>query len=301
MDFVVITAANDLYINTIVDFIKSYPLDFTSLIVYNLGLEPGNLHRLQTLNQEHPFIFKTFEYDNYPEYVNINKWSGLNCSYAFKPIILYNEANTVSNKNKIIIWMDSANRFHPTHINNICSIVKSQGIYTPVSANKGTIESIELNHHSVIKAYGLSDSEHKEQLQSISANLIGFDYTSNAGFGIIKKWYTDSLNETLIMPKGTNRNNNRQDQTLLSVLIFLYEKYNKVVFNKTSVGVSFWNKKDDITVDKIYHPFKLFDRHTRKQLAIIYCKDINDAITVYADRKNIRVPVFLQHFVVTNG
>jgi hypothetical protein len=131
--------------------------------------------------------------------------------------------------------------------------------------------------------------------------LIGFDYTSNAGFGIIKKWYTDSLNETMIMPKGTNRNNNRQDQTLLSVLIFLYEKYNKVVFNKTSVGVSFWNKKDDITVDKIYHPFKLFDRQTRKQLAIIYCKDINEAVTAYADRKNIQIPVFLQHFVVTNG
>ena len=83
MEFVVITAANDFYINTIVDFIKSYPLDFTSLIVYNLGLEPGNLHRLQTLNQEHPFIFKTFEYDNYPEYVNIILQKSLKFSINF--------------------------------------------------------------------------------------------------------------------------------------------------------------------------------------------------------------------------
>ena len=47
--------------SVIIDFIKSYPLDFKSLIVYNLGLEPTNLQHLQTLNQEHPFIFKTFE------------------------------------------------------------------------------------------------------------------------------------------------------------------------------------------------------------------------------------------------
>jgi hypothetical protein len=301
MDFIVITAANNLYINTIIDFINTYSLDMTTLVVYDLGMNPDNLQRLQILNQKHIFNLKTFEYDNYPDYVNVNKWSGLNCSYAFKPIILYNEANIILNKNKTIIWMDSANRFNIHHITSICSIVKTQGIYTPIAVNSGTIESIELNHHSVVKAYGLSDSEHKQQLQTISANLIGFDYTSTAGFGIIKKWYMDSLNKSLIIPEGTNRNNNRQDQTILSLLIYLYEKYNKIVLNKANIGVSFWNKKDEITIDKIYIPFKLFDRQTQQQLAIIYCKDITEAVTVYADRKNIPIPVFLQHFVVING
>ena len=45
------------------------------------------------LQKQYNFQFKHFDFNLYPEHVNLKKYNGLNCSYAFKPIIIYNEAN----------------------------------------------------------------------------------------------------------------------------------------------------------------------------------------------------------------
>lgn len=300
MDYTIITASNNLYINTVIDFIINYKLDYTKLIVYNLSLNLNNLQQIETLQKQYNFQLKNFNFDLYPEHVNLDKFYGLNCTYAFKPIIIYNEANELYNKNKILIWMDSANRFNENHITNIWNIVKSQGIYSPISADANTIESIELNSNKVVKLYGLTNEEHINKLQSISANLIGIDYNSNSGFYILNKWYEDSLDKNKICPEGTNRNNNRQDQTLLSIIMFLYEKNNNVKLNKCHSGVSFWVKKDNPIVNNDYLPFKLIQKNNGRQLAIIYCKNIGEAIKTYADRKNINMQEFLQNYNVIN-
>jgi len=300
MDYAIITAANDLYINTIIDFIHCFKLDYSKLILYNLNLSFDNLQKIEILQKQYGFLFKNFNFELYPEHVNLQKYNGLECSYAFKPIIIYNEANDLYNKNKILIWMDSANRFNENHIVNIYNIVKIQGIYSPISAYENTIESIELNNHKIVTLYGLTKEEHNNKLQSISANLIGLDYNSNTGQYILNKWYQDSLNKNIICPEGTNRNNNRQDQTLLSIIIYLYEKNNNIKFNKCESGVSFWVKKDGPTINPNYFPFKLIQKNNGKQLAIIYCKNIGEAIKTYADRKNIDVRELIQNYNVVN-
>lgn len=303
MTFLIITAANNSYINTLINFIEncnSINIDMSKLIVYDLGFDNYNLQKIMFINNKYNFILKNFNYDIYPEHVNLNKYYGLNCSYAFKPIIIHNEANNQENKNKIIIWMDSANIFNQNHIHNICNLVKKQGIYSPISANSNTIESIELNHYNIVNSYGITSEEHHKYLKSISGNLVGIDYLSNAGFNILNKWYEDSLIKDLILPHGINRNNNRQDQTLLSIIIYLYEKENDIKFDYTNFGVQFWNKKDNPTIDNNYLPFKLINRLNNTQLAIIYCENINDAILTYANRKNISVPDFLKDYFVIN-
>jgi hypothetical protein len=298
MDFVIITAANDSYINTVINFIECYHIDHSKLIIYDLGFNQDNLEKILSLQNKFNFSLKKFHFNDYPEHVDVNKYYGLNCSYAFKPIILYNEANNSENKDKIIIWMDSANRFNQISISSICNIVKEQGIYSPISANPGTIEAIELNHHTIVKFYGITSQEHHNNLKSVSANLIGIDYSSDAGFNILNKWYQDSLNRNLILPDGINRNNNRQDQTLLSIIIYLYEKQNHINFNYTNFGVEFWKKADKSTIDNKYIPFKLIKKSNNQQLAIIYCTNMNEAILTYANRKNIPISDFLTSYSV---
>jgi hypothetical protein len=300
MNYIIITAANDLYINTIIDFINTFNLDYTKLIIYNVGLNSENLQQIILLKEKYGFLFKTFNFDNYPEHVNLKKYNGLNCSYAFKPIIIYNEAIEEFNKNKVLIWMDSANRFNENHISNICNIVKKDGFYSPISSNINTIETIELNNHKIVKSYGLTQQEHFFKLFSISGGLVGLNYESNAGKEILDRWYNDSLNKELISPNETNRNNNRQDQTLLSIIMYLYEKNNNVSFYKNNIGVSFWNKKDKSIIDPSLQPYKLIEKQNGKQLAIIFCKNIGEAIKTYADRKNIDVREFLQNYNVIN-
>jgi hypothetical protein len=300
MNYIIITAANDLYINTIIDFINTFNLDYTKLIIYNVGLNSENLQQIILLKEKYGFLFKTFNFNNYPEHVDLKKYNGLNCTYAFKPVIIYNEANEETNKNKVLIWMDSANRFNINHITQIYNIVQNEGFYSPISANTNTIETIELNNHKIVKSYGLTQEEHFFKLFSISSGLVGLNYELNAGKEILDRWYNDSLNKELISPDETNRNNNRQDQTTLSIIMYLYEKNKNVSFNKNNVGVSFWNKKDKSTIDPSLQPYKLIEKQNGKQLAIIFCKNIGEAIKTYANRKDIEPRQLLENYIICN-
>lgn len=298
MDYLIITGANDSYINTIIDFIKVFPCDIGKLIVYDLGFNENNLKLITNLQKKYNFILKKFDYTNYPEHFNLEKYNGLTCSYAFKAIVIYNEAIQDYNKDKILIWMDSANRFTIYNVNIIVNITISQGIYSPISANEGTIESIELNNHQTVNHYGLTDYEHKNLLKSISSGLVGINYSSHAGKTILNQWYNDSLNRDIIAPINTNRNNHRQDQTVLSILMYLYQKNNNIKFYDNNVGVQFWVKKDKSTIQEGYFPFKLLNKNGI-QLAIIYCKNLKEAISVYADRKQLPIEEFSKNFTVS--
>lgn len=301
MDSIIITGANDSYFKTLITFIENFVTNFEAqkLIVYDLGLNETNNTIILDMQKKYNFELKHFDYSLYPEHVNLNNYYGLYCSYAFKPIIIFNEANNQTNKDKIIIWMDSANRFGNTEIGNIYNIVKSQGIYSPVSNGEKTIESIELNHPYTVNKLGLTEFEHKNNLRSVSANLVGFDYQSKAGFEILNDWYKYSLDKTIIMPEGSSRNNHRQDQTILSILMYLYEKNNNITFERNNVGVRFWNKLDNSTVESGYYPFKLIDKLTNTQLAIIFSKNIDEAISTYSNRKLMDEKTFLENFIVS--
>jgi hypothetical protein len=300
MNYKIITAADDHYFNTLVNFIENYINQFDGkyLIVYDLGFNKENYIKIYEMKIKYNFLFKKFNYDLYPEHVDLKKYNGLFSSYAFKPIILYNEANDLENTNNILIWMDSANRFNIESINNICNSVINYGLYTPLANEEKTIESIELNHPETVKYFGLSDYEHKNSLRNICGNLIGFNYKSKSGNEIIDKWYFSSLETNVIMPEGSSRNNHRQDQTILSILIYLFEKKNNIFFEKNNFNVSFWNKFDNSTVQNGYFPFRLFDKNNNIQLATIYCKNYDEAIDIYSNRKLISKEIFLNKYKV---
>ena len=58
-----------------------------------------------------------------------------------------------------------------------------------------------------------------------------------------------SLNKNIIAPEGSSRNNHRQDQSVLTMLMYLYEKSNGInLINNIVRGISFWNKKDNSTI-----------------------------------------------------
>jgi len=299
MDYLIITASDDRYIKTLINFIETFTLNFSNLVIYNLGFNESNLDLIKNINKKYKFILKEFNYNNYPEHVNLNIYNGLQCSYAFKPIIIYNEANLIDNNNKILIWMDIANRFNLDTLNKILKSVQKYGIYSPISCYANTIESIELNHPKTVSYYGIDRNEHINNLISISANLIGIDYNSNSGFTILNEWYKGSLNKDIIIPEGSSRNNHRQDQTVLSILMYLYQKNNNIQFDKENFGVSFWNKFDKSTIEEGYYPFKLFDKNNNKQLAIIYSKNLEDAYNIYINRKLINREEFHKLFYVS--
>uniref|UniRef100_A0A6C0E8K6 Uncharacterized protein n=1 Tax=viral metagenome TaxID=1070528 RepID=A0A6C0E8K6_9ZZZZ len=298
----IITAANDNYILTLLDFIHSFfrlSLNLTTLIVYDLGLNNTNKDLVLELQKLYSFELKTFDYDIYPEHVNLNLYNGLYCSYAFKPIIIYNEANNKSNKGSILIWMDSANRFDIQNISSIYNLLNNKGFYSPYSNQANTIESIELNHPSCVSYFGLTKEEHHTKLFSISANLIGINYETTEGKDILDTWYNSSLLKDVIMPHGSSRNNHRQDQTILSIIVYLYQIKNNINFTYDNFGVKFWNKLDKPTTQIGYYPFGLFKKNYNHCIAIIFCKDLDEARNVYISRKGINTNDFDRLFYVS--
>ena len=194
--------------------------------------------------------------------------------------------------------MDIANRFDNNTINKILISTYKYGVYSPFSNSEKTIESIELNHPKSVKHYGISEYEHKNNLTSRSGNMVSINYSSKSGKEILDEWYNASLNKNIIIPEGSSRNNHRQDQTILSILMYLYEKHYNIKFDTDNFGVRYWNKLDNSNVQIGLFPFKLIDKRTNSQLAIIYCHSLDEAIKCYADRKYISVDEFNKYFSV---
>jgi len=300
MNCTIITGANDVYILTLIDFINHYisqEFNTSALIIYNLGLNDTNLELVENLNKplSSPFTIKKFNYKLYTEHVNLNKYNGLYCSYAFKPILLFNEAQQSTTP---ILWTDTANRFNKSIINKIVATINKEGIYSPVSTAEKTIETIELNHPKTCEILGLTEYEHTSLLKSRSGNIVGFDYNNPTAKNIIDQWYKYSLEREVIMPKGSSRNNHRQDQTILSILMFLYEKENNIKFETSTFEISHWNKKDPPIIENNYYKFGLINKTTNRQIAIIYALTIEEAIKIYSDRKKTTIPNFLNEYHV---
>ena len=297
----IVTGANDAYFETLLDFIQHYieqGIPCENLVIYDLGFNDANKLILESKAMTHNFIIKQFEYAKYPDHVNLKKYYGLYCSYAFKPICIYNEALVC--QGKIVIWLDTAVRFSKTDIHEIITSTIKYGIYSPIGNTAGSIESIELNFPQSTKAIGLTKEEHNTQLASRYACIIAVQYNNDCGKYILDKWYEYALTRDVIMPDGSSRNNHRQDQTILSALMFLWEKHHNMKFDSIRFGLQFCNKINVPNLLIGLLPYKLVS-NTGQQLAIIYSKSIDEATTDYINRKQMTTDEFQKSFRVMNA
>ena len=296
MSYKIITGANDSYILTLLNFINyhiSIGILLENIIVYDLGLNEENLKRVKKLLSKKTEI-KKLNYNEYPEHVNLSKYNGLFCSYAFKPIIIYNEAHN----NIPIIWLDCACKITLNQLNKIIHSVNLNGFYCPIGNYEKTIETIELNHPQTLNLLGITKEDHLNKLQTRLACICSVNYNILSGKTILNDWYKYSLDKDVIMPNGSSRNNHRQDQTVLSALMFLYEKEHNISFEKSRFDISCWNKLDKSIVDMNYNKYILIQKYNNIKLAAIYETNIDAAIQVYMNRKQISFKEFENYFYV---
>jgi len=298
MEYKLVTGANDFYILTLLNFINNYiemGLNLKNLVIYDLGLNTGNLQKIQNLLKCNNNI-KKLNYDEYPEHVDLKKYNGLFCSYAFKPIIMYNECNT--DNNIITIWLDCACKITIISLKELINTILKQGFYCPIGNYEKTIETIELNHPQTINLLGITQYQHYNELQTRLACICGVLYNNFNGKTILDEWYKYSLIKDIIIPINSSRNNHRQDQTVLSCIMFLHEKKYDIEFEKSSFNISSWNKVDKLSIENNYYKFGLFKKYRNTQLAIIYATTLDEAIKIYYTRKNILSTNFLNEFYV---
>lgn len=183
------------------------------IIFYDLGLIKKEI---DILNKNFKFLeFNKFNFEKYPEHVDLNKYYDDFCSYAWKPIII----NEVCQKyNTLIYWFDTKSNFND--FTNIIEILKTKYIYSPISG--GTIE--RWTHPTTIK---LLKAVKYLNYEPRAGGIIGINSKIDWCKNLIKDWKELSLNKDIIIPDGSSRLNHRQDQSIISILYYIYlEKYN---------------------------------------------------------------------------
>jgi hypothetical protein len=197
--------------NSIISHIKTPIIYF-----YDLGINLEEVLKLKSLPCIH---YEFFDFDKYPEWVNVKNNAG---QWAWKAQCIIDVMNKYLidiEHNQYLLWCDSRNRIDNS-LTNILSFLDKNGIYT--NATDGTIR--------------------KWTVDGTINYLNGQKYVNNAMknaalpcFNINIQWVREfisdfskySLVRECIFPTGSNRLNHRQDQSVLTILFYIYkDKYN---------------------------------------------------------------------------
>lgn len=215
-NIIFITAAEKNYFNQLISLLDSYYKHLNNnLLVYDIGLEKQQINYLKNSYQNVNLI--KFEFNEYPKFISqyFDKKLG---NYAWKPVIVYEVLNQSKSK---VVWLDAGNLITKKIIFLKISLT-ANGIVVPRSSN--TIK--EWTHPKTIEYIGLNKKYLNQN--NFASGLVGFDYNSEDARNISELWSNFSQIEDCISPTGSSRLNHRQDQAVLTLLLYKYFFKNKI-------------------------------------------------------------------------
>ncbi len=202
----VVTGASSNHFDVLLDFLRNvqrYNSDKIPVFVYDLGL----------LSTEHEWlshhcdcIVRTFAYQSYPEYFNVQISRG---EYAWKPVIIKEMLDTSA---KLVLWLDAGDRLtSSTTLPQAFQRIASAGFLT--TRTSGTTQTwVHPDTRKFLKA---------ERMNAPMCNgaIVGFDASHVLYDSVVKPWQQCALTQACIAPFGSSRANHRQDQAVLTVLL----------------------------------------------------------------------------------
>ena len=235
-NIIFVTAAEKNYFNQLESLLKSYYKHLSNkLIFYDIGLAENQLQSLKD-NFENLEIIK-FQFNQYPKFIGEYFDDKLG-NYAWKPIIVDQVMQQYKSK---VVWLDSGNLV-TKKIVFLKIALTTAGLVVPSSSN--TIK--DWTHPKTIEYIGIN----KKYLNSnnYASGLIGFDYNSKKAKNISELWSKFSQIQDCISPKDSSRANHRQDQAVLTLLLYKYYFTNnlkKFIYPQTNFiyGILFHKRK----------------------------------------------------------
>lgn len=215
------------------------------IIIWDLGLSQFNIKRLKNAKEiiekkRFIIIIKHFNYSNYPYHFSINKNSGY---YSWKPFVIW---DTYSSYKRNVLWLDCGCFIHRKLEYEYNEIINST-IYTVGSGT--TIQ--RYTHRKLFELLNVDISIFNKTM--CSAGIVGIYYPSTLVRYIFKLWKACALIKNCISPQGANRGNHRQDQSVLSIL--LYQYINNFTLNKNKNFAAHFDKKHKNYNDSSYSKF----------------------------------------------
>jgi hypothetical protein len=178
----------------------------TPTVVYDLGLQDAQAKELDRAG----FDLRRFPFEQYPPHVDIK----VNCGeYAWKPIIV---ADVLAETGGAILWLDAGDIvLRP--LREIRRLLATTGVYSPPS--RGTVEKWT---HPGTLAY-LEVASDLLTKPNRNGAIVGIQSGHNGTSELAASWRRCALDPACIAPPGSNRKNHRQDQAVLTVLMYQFQ------------------------------------------------------------------------------
>lgn len=195
-------------------------------IVYDLGLKP---QEASWLEDNTPRLRK-FEFSRYPPHVNIRIDKGY---FAWKPIIM---ASLLREFSGMVLWLDAGNLVHAP-LEAVKDVLSKNGVYSPTSS--GTVA--RWTHPATLKCLGAGF----DLLRKPNRNgaIVGFRADHPGVDALAEKWETCALDKRCIAPTGSDRQNHRWDQALLTVLMYQFQRQSGCQLENERLGISTHNDR----------------------------------------------------------
>jgi hypothetical protein len=233
-DLVIVTGASSNHFSCLKNLLYSISLfeSKTPTIIYDLGLTTEERKELTVAGHK----LRRFRFEDYPAYFNIQIASG---QYAWKPVII---ADELKRTNGILLWMDAGNLIRAP-LARLREQLSHAGLWSMTSS--GTVA--QWTHPGTL-AY-LRASPGMLTKPNRSAGLVAF----RAGFPgiaeLVESWKRGALDEACIAPPGSNRLNHRQDQAVLTVLIYQFQEKSGICLEHRRLDITAHH--DSLSLDQV--------------------------------------------------
>lgn len=203
----IVTGADSSHFNSLLQLLASLRRyePTSDIVVYDLGLTEAERCLLRAM---YPLVdCRVFDYRRWPAYVNIKVNAG---EYAWKPIII---ADLMDECRGRLLWLDAGCAItQPLY--RIRNVLARVGLYTPHSC--ATVGA--MTHPSTL-AY-MSANEEMLARRQVAGTVVAVDHGVPEARQLIRRWKELALVKECIAPTGSDRSNHRQDQAVLSVLVY---------------------------------------------------------------------------------
>ena len=200
----------DSVVNLLDSIIEHEP--YTKIVLYDIGFYDSQVRFLNE-NYSSVEVIK-FDFSKYPKFFSIRTDSDNKLgSYAWKSAIV---SETLSRFGGSVLWLDAGDKI-TKKLTLLKIVLTSIGIYVPKSAGKIS----DWTHEKTIKLFNYKNLDLKRR--NLASGMIGFNSSKKIATDISNEWLDSCKSEELIAPKGSDRSNHRQDQSLLTLICYKYK------------------------------------------------------------------------------
>jgi hypothetical protein len=235
----IITAADAYYFRSMCQFIYTYQstkeYKNSTLICYDMGFDEEQKQYFDRLSRKIPGLYiRVFDFSKYPAFVGLS-----HKTYSFKPIII---KEVMEEKKGNIFWLDSATILQK-NLSGVWRTLDQHGSYTPKSGT-GTLKDWTVQ--ATLDYMDAPESIYNNR--NFSGGVCAFSYHNEHVRELVAEWKRYALIHECIKPEGANRTNHRDDQSVLSILLYQYEKKYQIVLTNDEVNISSKNPTQYLTV-----------------------------------------------------